>query len=270
MNVQLSNIETISDYLTNNLFKKPEFSITSGSGFSDIWNKFNILQIIPYSKIPQMPQATVPGHKSELFLIEFNNKIGLVFGGRFHIYEGYPIDTILIPTLVPINLGIKKLIFMNAAGGLNSNFEIGDLMIINDIINFTKRKLPEIFLNDVNYPSNSEIFSKKWIQKVENDLVGSGIKYQKGTYIAVTGPSYETSAEIRMFRRLGGDSIGMSTVLESICGNRLGAEILAFSVITNILKEVSTNKISHVEVIQALEKSKKNVEQIIQSALKFI
>jgi purine-nucleoside phosphorylase len=268
LKINLAKIKVISEYLETKLIKSPKFSITSGSGFSDIWNDFEIIQTIPYSDIPEMPMIQVSGHRNELFLINYFGTPGIIFGGRFHIYEGHPLESILIPILVPINLKVNDFILMNAAGGLNSNFEVGDLMILNDAVNFTYRNINPILSEEAIAPHPASlIFDQDWIQILENNLINMKLKYQKGTYICVTGPSYETAAEIRMFRRLGGDAMGMSTVLESQAASLFGANIIAFSVITNILKEVNTNKISHSEVISILEKSKKNAEQLIRAAL---
>jgi purine-nucleoside phosphorylase len=215
-----------------------------------------------------MPLVTIAGHSNILYLIRHNSTYGLIFGGRFHLYEGHSFENLLIPMLVPYFLGIRNFIFMNAAGGLNPKFEIGDLMIINSAVNFTKRNVDSIFEDkDLNFSHNHELFDMNWIKSLKPKLTENKIKYQEGTFFCVTGPSYETTAEIRMFRRLGGDAIGMSTLLESKAGSMLGANILAFSVITNKLKEINTSKISHKEVIESLEASKKKVEQFVRTAL---
>lgn len=264
----IENIEAISDYLKTNLKYRPKFSITSGSGFSDIWNEFEVLQTIPYELVDGMPLTNVPGHTNKLFIIKYHDTVGLVFGGRFHLYEGHSIPNILIPVLVPLELGVENFIFMNAAGGLNPQFSAGDLMIIDNMINFTNRKINSLFNAEV-------IFSKKsigtsnnqWISKIEKNLTEKKVKFQKGTYLSVTGPNYETPAEIRAFRRFGADAVGMSTVLETSAANIADSNVLAFSVITNLLKEKNTDKLTHNDVVDTLQKSKKNVKLFIESAL---
>jgi len=268
LKINLEKIKVISEYLKKNLILNPRFSITSGSGFSDIWNNFEIMQTIPYSEIPGMPLVRVSGHRNELFLINYLGTPGIIFGGRFHIYEGHPLESILIPILVPLNLNVNDFILMNAAGGLNSNFEVGDLMILNNAVNFTYRNIhPILSEGAITLHPTPLIFDKEWIRILEINLINMKLKYHKGTYICVTGPSYETPAEIRMFRRFGGDAMGMSTVLESQTAVGFGANVIAFSVITNVLKEINTNKVTHSEVISTLEKSKKSVEKFIRAAL---
>lgn len=260
--------EKIADFLKINLIVTPVFSITSGSGFSKIWENFKIVQKINYQDIPGMPLVNIPGHSNILYLIENKGVHGLVFGGRFHLYDGHSAEIILIPLLVPNLLGVKNFIFMNAAGGLNKYFQIGDLMIISDGINFSKNKIDKLFSKElIDSASGRNLFDLNWIEKTEKALIEKNFRYQKGTYISVNGPNYETQSEIKMFRRLGADAIGMSTIFESISGAILGADIFAFSVITNTLKEVQTSKVAHTEVIEVLKNSMKKAEQLIRTAL---
>jgi purine-nucleoside phosphorylase len=268
----IENLFEIAYNLAEKLQNAPQFVISSGSGFSEIWEKFDVKQVIGYSEIKGMPQSNIQGHRNELYLIEYDGKIGIVFGGRFHLYDGYILEQILIPVIIPYLYGVKDFIFFNAAGGLNHRFEVGDIMIIEDAINFTSRKIHPLFNKElfVNKNFASDLYSKRWIQDLENRLINNSIKYQKGTYIEVTGPTYETRAEVKMFRNYGGDAMGMSTVLESLAASLLNAKVLGISIISNLLTEIKQKGTSHEDVIQAISAQHPKIEKTIKCCIESI
>lgn len=247
----------------------PNIIISSGSGLDNIWNRYKILQSIPYSDIPFMPRSDVEGHTNELILIEHNGKIAMVFAGRFHLYEGHSLESILLPVFMPYLYGVKNYMYLNAAGALNNVYNLGDIMLITSTINFTYKKIIHLFDKQIFGVNNiaKNLFNEQWNLNFENELVANQIPYQKGTYIAVTGPSYETPAEVRFFRRMKGDAMGMSTVLESLAGNLLGLNQLAISVISNKLSEHINTKTDHSQVLDTISQNIDNVNSVISAAI---
>ena len=247
----------------------PNIVISSGSGLDNIWKRYKILQSISYSDIPFMPRSDVEGHTNELILIEHNGKIAMVFSGRFHLYEGHNLESVLLPVFIPYLYGVKNYMYLNAAGALNNAYNPGDIMLITNTINFTYKKIFHLFDKQIFGVNNiaKNLFNEQWNLNFENELVANQIPYQKGTYIAVTGPSYETPAEVRFFRRMKGDAIGMSTVLESLAGNLLGLNQLAISVISNKLSEHANTKTDHSQVIDTISQNIDKVNTVISAAI---
>lgn len=247
----------------------PNIVISSGSGLDNIWKRYKILQSISYSDIPFMPRSDVEGHTNELILIEHNGKIAMVFAGRFHLYEGHNLESVLLPVFIPYLYGVKNYMYLNAAGALNNAYNPGDIMLITNTINFTYKKIIHLFDKQIFGVNNitKNLFNEQWNLNFENQLVANQIPYQKGTYIAVTGPSYETPAEVRFFRRMKGDAIGMSTVLESLAGNLLGLNQLAISVISNKLSEHANTKTDHSQVIDTISQNIDKVNTVISAAI---
>lgn len=250
---------------------KPEIGIILGSGLGDFAKDFSCVSI-PYSEIPGFETSTVAGHAGKLLFCEINGKKTVLMQGRFHFYEGHSMDKVVFPVKVMKELGVKTLIVTNAAGGINKEFKAGDLMLIEDHINFLGTN-PLIGKNDENFgprfPDMSEVYKKDLREIAQNCAKGLGIKLQKGVYMACTGPSYETPAEIRMFRSFGADAVGMSTVPEAIVANYCGIEVLGISCISNSAAGVQDAPLSHQEVIEATsmagEKFKGLLLKIIES-----
>lgn len=247
----------------------PDIVISGGSGLDQIWSRYNLLQKINYADIPYMPKSEVEGHSNQLMIIEYNGKIAMVFAGRFHLYEGHSLECIMLPIFLPYLYGVKNYLFLNAAGGLNHNYQSGDIMLITSTINFTFKKIVHLFRKEIFGINNiaKNIFNEEWMKNFENTLVSKSISYQKGTYIAVTGPSYETPAEVRFFRRIKGDAVGMSTVLELLAGNLLGVNQLAVSIITNILTENYGAKTYHTQVLETVTQNFDKIHNVINSAI---
>ena len=249
---------------------KPEIGIILGSGLGDLADNFESIKI-PYTDIPGFENSEVQGHKGQLIFAKVNGKNTVMMQGRYHFYEGYSMQTVTYPIKILKKLGIKTLIITNAAGAVNENFNPGDLMLITDHINFMGTN-PLIGKNDdtlgVRFPDMSEVYSKKLINLAQETAERLKIKYQKGVYAATTGPSYETPAEIRMFRLLGASAVGMSTVPEAIIANYCGLNVLGISCLTNYAAGVSNNPLNHEEVIETANKVKENFKLLLSEFIK--
>lgn len=266
-------IEETLDYIneyTDNF--EPEIGIVLGSGLGDLADKYCDIAI-PYSNIPHFAKSTVQGHKGQLVFADINGRKVVMMQGRNHFYEGHSMSDVTYPIKVMKKLGVKTLILTNAAGAVNKSFRPADLMVIIDHINFMGTN-PLIGRNDENFgvrfPDMSEVYSKNLIKIV--DAAGRLLKLdlKHGVYMATTGPSYETPAEIKMARFMGADAIGMSTVPEAIVANYCGIEVIGISCISNYATGVSTKKLSHEEVIETTDKVKAKFKELVLLLLKNI
>lgn len=266
-------IEETLDYIneyTDNF--EPEIGIVLGSGLGDLADKYCDIAI-PYSNIHHFAKSTVQGHKGQLIFADINGRKVVMMQGRNHFYEGHSMSDVTYPIKVMKKLGVKTLILTNAAGAVNKSFRPADLMVITDHINFMGTN-PLIGRNDENFgvrfPDMSEVYSKNLIKIV--DAAGRLLKLdlKHGVYMATTGPSYETPAEIKMARFMGADAIGMSTVPEAIVANYCGIEVIGISCISNYATGVSTKKLSHEEVIETTDKVKAKFKELVLLLLKNI
>ena len=255
---------------TNNF--QPEIGIILGSGLGDFAEGFDSITV-PYKDIPNFEKSAVQGHKGQLVFAEVNGKKVVMMQGRYHFYEGYSMQTVTYPVKVMKKLGVKTLIVTNAAGTITKEFIPGDLMFITDHINFMGTN-PLIGHNDdtlgTRFPDMSNVYSKELIAKAENIAKRLNVSYQKGIYVATTGPSYETPAEIRMFGMLGGNAVGMSTVPETIVANYCGIKVLGISCLTNYAAGVSETPLNHQEVIDTANKVKDNFKNLLSEIIKEI
>ena len=251
---------------------EPEIGIILGSGLGDLADEYCEIAI-PYSEIPGFETSNVSGHKSRLVFAEICGKKVAMMQGRFHYYEGYPIQKVVFPVKVMKKLGIKTLIVTNAAGGVNPDFKPADLMIITDHINHMSIN-PLIGKNDdtmgERFPDMSEVYTAKYISLAENIANKLGITLQKGVYMAFTGPSYETPAEVRMARVIGADAVGMSTVPEAITARWAGMNVIGLSCICNSAAGVSTVGLSHSDVIKAASDAKDKFKKLVKEIIKEI
>lgn len=266
-------IEETLDYIneyTDNF--EPEVGIVLGSGLGDLADKYCDIAI-PYSNIPHFAKSTVQGHKGQLVFANINGRKVVMMQGRNHFYEGHSMSDVTYPIKVMKKLGVKTLILTNAAGAVNKSFRPADLMVITDHINFMGTN-PLIGPNDedfgVRFPDMSEVYNKNLIKIV--DAAGRLLKLdlKHGVYMATTGPSYETPAEIKMARFMGADAIGMSTVPEAIVANYCGIDVIGISCISNYATGVSTKKLSHDEVIETTDKVKAKFKELVVLLLKNI
>lgn len=248
---------------TNNF--QPEIGIILGSGLGDFAQNYSAITI-PYSEIPGFEGSTIQGHKGQLVFAQINGKNVVMMQGRYHFYEGHKIEKVVYPVKVMKKLGVKTLIVTNAAGAINKDFEPADLMLITDHINFMGKN-PLMGENDetlgTRFPDMSEIYKKRLINLAEECAQELNIQLKKGVYVASCGPSYETPAEINMFRTIGADAAGMSTVPEAIIANYCGMDVLGISCISNYAAGVSQTKLSHQEVIETTNIAKNKFQSLL-------
>lgn len=230
-----------------------ELGVILGSGLGDFVSLIHPKQQeIPYTDIPHFPHSSVVGHSGKLVWGELDGIPVTVLAGRAHYYEGFSMVDIVFPVRVLIRLGIKALIVTNAAGGINRSFRPGDLMLITDHINMLGSN-PLLGSNlqefGPRFPDMSEAYSRRFLHTARSAATRLHLPLREGVYVATTGPSYETPAEIEMFRRMGADAVGMSTVPEVIAANHAGLEVLGISCITNMAAGVLPRKLVHDEVL---------------------
>lgn len=270
--------EISAEFIRDWMGVKPDTAIILGSGLSGFENNFKNKREINYSDIPEFPISTAPGHKGKLILCERENNAGnydairyiLIMSGRFHHYEGYSLQEITIPIRVMAKLGIKRLIITNASGAVNENYKAGDLMLIEDHINLSGDN-PLIGPNfdelGPRFPDMTYTYSPDLIKKIKEKADKKGILVHQGVYAFMTGPSYETPAEVRMIRTLGADCVGMSSVPEAIVAGHSGMEIVGISCITNMASGILDKPLSGDEVIEAGKKAMLSFSEIIFIAL---
>lgn len=241
--------ETVS-FLQSKVNFNPEIGIVLGTGLGGLVKEIDIHAELDYENIPNFPVSTVDGHHGKLIFGILGNKKVVAMQGRFHYYEGYPMEDIVFPIRLMKWMGINFLFLSNASGGVNPDYEIGDLMILEDHINLLPNPLigkhyPEY---GTRFPDMSNIYSKDLIKKAEQIADRNGIDIQKGVYTATTGPTYETPAEYKYFRIIGSDTVGMSTVPETIAAHQMGLPCFAISIITDLGVPGKIETITHESV----------------------
>ncbi|MGD9909532.1 MAG: purine-nucleoside phosphorylase [Candidatus Izemoplasmatales bacterium] len=266
-------LNTAFQYLQKTLLLKPEILLILGSGLGGFTDHLSIIQTVPFSAIPYFPTTQVVGHQSTLVLAKYLETPLLIMKGRNHYYQGFTDEEMRLPLQLFALLGVNKLINTNACGGMNPTFQPGDIMLIEDHINMMGRNP----LNGDNLDSigprffdMSEPYDQKWIQMVQKIAVNHKILLQKGVYVSYFGPNYETKAEIKAFRQLGGDAVGMSTVPEVLVARHAGMRVLGLSVITNMSTGLSEKQLSHDEVIEVSSRVSKNLSTLLQEFIKHI
>ena len=231
-----------------------QVGVVLGSGLGNFTQEIKLVHEIPYDEIPHFPVSTVEGHHGKLIFGTVSGKHIIAMSGRFHFYEGYSPEDVAFPIRVMKFLGVHTVLISNAAGGVHPDFRVGDLMIITDHISFATRN-PLLGKNDerlgARFPDMSEPYKKELIAKANDIAKANGIRLREGIYFGVTGPTFETRAEYKMIRILGGDAVGMSTVQEVIAAVHSGMDVFAMSVITDIGIREEENTITHDEVLEA-------------------
>jgi purine-nucleoside phosphorylase len=258
---------------------RPTLAIVLGSGFHHALTELRVAKKISYAKIPDFPKPTVSGHAGELYFGHLGQTPVLVLSGRAHFYEGHEMERVTFATRTLAAFGITDLLLTNAAGGINKKFHAGDFMVLTDHINFMSANP----LRGSDAPSLSgsatgasppplprfvdltETYDKKLRELLFKAGKISKLKLQRGVYVAVSGPSYETPAEIRGFATLGADAVGMSTVPEAIAARQCGMRVAAVSCITNLAAGISKHKLSHAEVLKTAERVKKSGTQLVRN-----
>ncbi len=230
----------------------PKIGIVLGSGLDGLGEKIDNPVLVDYKDLEGFPVSTAPGHKGRFVAGKLSGKDVICMQGRLHFYEGHEMADIILPVRTLRCLGVETLILTNAAGGVNTAFSVGDIMLIEDHINFTGRN-PLVGQNDdsfgCRFPDMSFAYAPKLRALAEESAAETGIDICKGVYLACSGPSYETPAEIRAFRVLGADAVGMSTVPEVIAANHCGMQVLAFSLISNMAAGILKQPLTEEEVL---------------------
>jgi purine-nucleoside phosphorylase len=250
----IARIQQTVDFISSRFNAQPTIGVVLGSGLGGFIDYIDIEHEIPYEEVPHFPVSTVEGHKGKLIFGKLGGKQLVIMAGRFHFYEGYSPADIVFPIRVMKKLGVENLFLSNAAGGVNTTFSVGDLMIIHDHISMSiinpliGKNIAEL---GPRFPDMSEPYSKKLISlglKVADNL---GYVVRQGVYYGVTGPTFETRAEYKMISIMGADAVGMSTVQEVITAVHCGMTVFAVSVITDIGIREEDNVITHDEVLEA-------------------
>ena len=263
-------IEDTISYIKERASESPTIGLILGSGLGVLADEIKDRTVIPYEDIPHFPKSTVEGHVGQLVIGKLGNKTVVAMQGRFHFYEGYSLKEVTFPVRVMKNLGVEKLIVTNAAGGVNTTYTPGDLMLINDHINLMGTN-PLIGSNAHEYgprfPDMSEAYNKD-LRKLAKEVAQSqGFTFKEGVYVGLTGPSYETPAEIRYLRAIGVDAVGMSTVPEVIVANHSGIKVLGISCITNMAAGILEVKLSHDEVMETAEAIKERFLSLVREII---
>ena len=236
MDPRIEKIHTAADYVTDVLAgRKPEIGIVLGSGLGKLADQIEHPLVVPYKDIPGFPVSTAIGHKGNFIVGELGGKCIIAMQGRIHYYEGYGMDLVVLPIRVMMTVGIKRLFVSNAAGGVSFDLHIGDLMIIKDHINLLPNPLigPNMDHLGPRFPDMTRPYDPSLIALAKQVAADQGITLKEGVYVGGTGPSYETPAEYKYFRLIGGAAVGMSTVPEVIAARHAGVPVFGISVITN-------------------------------------
>lgn len=263
----LENIQESKQFILSRITNQPEIGLILGSGLGVLADEIESPTVIPYHEIPHFPVSTVEGHKGQLVIGMLEGKTVVAMQGRFHFYEGYSLDAVTFPVRVMAAIGVKTLLVTNAAGGVNTDFQPGDLMIITDHLNLTSQN-PLIGPNNAQlgarFPDMSEAYTKALIQVAQTVAQEQDLAIREGIYAGLTGPSYETPAEIRMLRILGADAVGMSTVPEVIAARHNGLKILGISCISNMAAGILPQPLTHDEVMETADKVKETFLKLMR------
>lgn len=269
----MSSIKEATKMIQAKIKVQPKIGLILGSGLGVLAKEIEDPVVIPYKEIPHFPVSTVEGHAGELIIGTLEGKPVLVMAGRFHLYEGHPLSSVTFPIRVMKELGIETILVTNAAGGINTSFQPGDLMLIRDHLNFSFQN-PLIGPNDpelgVRFPDMSNAYDANLRQLAREVAQEQQVNIQEGVYVGLLGPTYETPAEIRMFRILGGDAVGMSTVPEVIVARHAGIRCLGISCISNMAAGILEQPLSHEEVMETTEKVKVQFISLVKGILQKI
>ena len=268
-----AKIRSAAEYLLAQTDLRPTVGMILGSGLGDYADTLEEAVRIPYSRIPNFPVPTVPGHSGALVFGKKQGRTVVILQGRIHYYEGLSQQEITLPVRVLAALGVKTLILTNAAGGVNLNFRPGDLMLLRDHINFSGSNPligPNLDEFGPRFPDMSDLYNAELRNRILDAAQEAGIPMQQGVYAMYSGPNYETPAEIRMFRYMGADAVGMSTVPEALVAGHCGMKVVGISCITNMAAGVLPQKLSHAEVIETADRVHDTFHKLINTVLTVI
>jgi purine-nucleoside phosphorylase len=266
----LDKINATADFIRSKTKLNPVAGIILGTGLAGLGSEIKPECILAYKDIPNFPVSTVEGHHGRLIIGHLGDKPVIAMQGRFHFYEGYGMAEVVFPVRVFFKLGIKNLFVSNASGGVNPDFEIGDLMVLNDHINlFPTNPLigPNINELGTRFPDMSETYDKELVTKAFEIGASNNIKLQQGVYAGLTGPCLETPAEYLYIRNIGGDAVGMSTVPEVIAARHMGMKCFAMSIITDLGVPGKIVKVTHADVQRVAEVAEPKMTFIMKSLI---
>jgi purine-nucleoside phosphorylase len=265
--MDLPSSQTAAAWLKKKSPLQPTLAIVLGSGFHYALTELRVDKKISYAKIPGFPKPTVNGHAGELYFGHFGQTPVLILSGRAHFYEGHEMERVTFATRTLATFGIKDLLLTNAAGGINKKFSAGDFMVLTDHINFMgTNPVRGFFQKDLpRFVDLTEAYDKNLRELLFKAGKISKLKLQRGVYLAVSGPTYETPAEVRAFGKLGADAVGMSTVPEAIVARQCGVRVAGISCITNLAAGIGQENLSHAEVLKTAERVKNSGAQLIKN-----
>lgn len=265
-------LKQTASFLTDAGIDNPDAGIILGTGLGGLVKEIKVQIEINYSEIPNFPVSTVAGHAGKLIYGDFGNKKVVAMQGRFHFYEGYSMDEVIFPVRVLKMLGINVLFLSNAAGGVNPEHRVGDIMLITDHINLLPN--PLIGKNDrrigVRFPDMSEAYDMELVEKAEEIARRLKIKTHRGVYLATSGPTFETPAEYKHFRIIGADAVGMSTVPEVIAARHMGLSCFAVSIISDLGVEGKIEYITHEMVQEAAAETESKMTSLMTELIEEI
>lgn len=269
----LEKIKATANFIKERINASPEIGIILGTGLGGLVNEIEIIDSIPYNEIPNFPVSTVEGHAGRLIYGRLGNKEVLAMQGRFHYYEGYSMAEVTFPVRVLKFVGITHLFVSNASGGLNPDFGVGDIMVITDHINF----FPEHPLHGKNinelgprFPDMSRCYNKRLQNRAKLIALEHNLNIKEGIYVGVSGPTFETPAEYKMFRILGADVVGMSTVPEVIVARHMDLKVFGVSIITDSGVPGEIVEISHEEVQEVAMKAEPKMTLLMKKLIESI
>lgn len=266
----LEKIKQTADFLRGKVADMPKIAIILGTGLGPLADLIEDKTVIPYNEIPNFPVSTVEGHSGNFIFGNLAGKRVMAMQGRFHYYEGYDMKTVTFPVRVMRALGVDTLIVSNAAGGMNKEFQVGDVMVITDHINlFPENPLRGKNYNElgVRFPAMTEAYSKRLVAIADRLAEEKGIRLMHGVYVGTPGPTFETPAEYEYFRIIGGDAVGMSTVPEVIVANHCGIKVFGISVITDLGVEGKIVEVTHEEVQKAADAAQPKMTTIMRELI---
>jgi purine-nucleoside phosphorylase len=269
----LETIKKTAESIKSRIDVTPEIGIILGTGLGGLVNEISIDHAIPYEEIENFPVSTVEGHSGMLIFGKLGGKAVVAMQGRFHYYEGYTMNELVFPVRVMKFLGVEMMIVSNASGGVNPDFEIGDIMLINDHINlFPTNPLMGQNMDELGprFPDMSEAYSKNLLSIVEGIAKDNNISVQKGVYVGLSGPCLETPAEYGYVRAIGGDTVGMSTVPEVIAARHMGIPCFAVSIITDLGVPGKIVEVTHEDVQRVAEAAEPKMTTLVEGLLKAI
>ncbi len=270
MNPVYEKLETCYQSIRGKIPFRPKAALVLGSGLGGFADRLRQEAVIDYQEIRGFPVSTVSGHQGRFVFAHAGNVPVVIMQGRVHYYEGYSITDVVLPIRLMGKMGAKILLLTNASGGINSHFQPGDLMLITDHISCFAPN-PLIGQNTdqlgVRFPDMSKVYDPLLGQLIEETAHQVNVPLKKGVYVQLTGPSYETPAEIRMLKALGGDAVGMSTVCEAIAANHMGLRVCGISCVTNLAAGISPHPLSHQEVKETADRTAPLFQNLVQASL---